>query len=194
MSNSSQPHGLQHARLPCPSLSPGACSNSCPSSQWCHPAISSSVTPFSSCPQSFPASGSFPVSPLFTSGDQTTEASTLASVIPIINWGWFPLRLTGLIFAVQGTLKSLLQHHSSKASVLWHSLHNGQAIIILSCLTVFLCFCIFSFLWLSLFFGTWGRPRELNLPTNKRQVEDTVGFRGVCPQGPWGPVQLPATP
>ena len=65
------PRGLQHARLPCPSPIPGACSNSCPSSQWCHPTISSSVIPFSSCPQSFPASGSFPLSQFFTSGGQS---------------------------------------------------------------------------------------------------------------------------
>ena len=76
-----QPHGLQHARLSCPSLTPGACSNSCPSSQWCHPATSSSVVPFSSCLQPFPASGSFPRSHFFASGGQSIEAS--ASVLPM---------------------------------------------------------------------------------------------------------------
>ena len=76
------PHGLQHARLLCPSPSPGACSNSCPLSQWCHPTISSSVTPFS-CPQSFPASGSFPVSWLFASGGQSIGTSASASVPPM---------------------------------------------------------------------------------------------------------------
>ena len=75
MSDSLQPHGLQHARPPCPSPSPGAYSNSCPSSRWCHPTISSSVVPFSSCPQSFPASGSFPVSQFFASGGQRIGAS-----------------------------------------------------------------------------------------------------------------------
>ena len=74
LSDSLQPHRLQHARLPCPSPSPRVCSNSCPLSQWCHPTISSSVTPFSSCPQSFSASGSFPMSWLFTSGSQSIEA------------------------------------------------------------------------------------------------------------------------
>ena len=93
-SNSFWPHGL-HTRLPCPSLSPGACSNSCPLNQWCHPTISSSVTPFSSCLQSFPASGSFPVSQLFTSGGQNIEAS--ASILPVNTQGWFPLGMTGLI-------------------------------------------------------------------------------------------------
>ena len=97
MSSSLQPHGLQHARLACPSLSPRACSNSCPLSQWCHPTTTSSVIPFSSCPQSFPASGSFPVSWLFLSGGQSIGVSTSASVPPMNIQGWFPLRLTGLI-------------------------------------------------------------------------------------------------
>ena len=88
-------HGLQHARLPCPSPSLGACSNSCPLSWWCHPTISSSVVPFSSCLQSFPALGSFPVSQLFTSGGQSIGSS--ASTLPMNIQGWFPLGLTGLI-------------------------------------------------------------------------------------------------
>ena len=85
-------------------------------SWWCHPMILSSVIPFS-CPQSFPASGSFPVSWLFAADGQSIRA--LASVLPMNIQGWFPLGLTGLI--IQGTLKNLLQHHSSKASILWHS-------------------------------------------------------------------------
>ena len=88
MSDSLQPHGLQHTRPPCPSPTPGACSSSCPLSQWCHPTISSSVVPFSSCPRSFPASGSFPMSYLSLSGGQSIGAS--ASVLPIsfrIDWG-----------------------------------------------------------------------------------------------------------
>ena len=100
VSDSLRPHGLQHARLPCSSPTPGACSNSCPSthqswSQWHHLAISSSVIPFSSCHPSFPASGSFPVSQLFASGGQTIGAS--ASVLPINIQDWFPLGWTGLI-------------------------------------------------------------------------------------------------
>ena len=82
VSDSLQPHGLQHTRLPCPSLSPRVCSNSCPFSQWCHPAIASSVIPFSSCPQSFPESGSFPMSWLFEPGGQSIGASASASVLP----------------------------------------------------------------------------------------------------------------
>ena len=93
-----QPHGLQHTRLPCPSLSPGVRSNSCPLSQWHHPIILFSVTPFSSWPQSFPASGSFPMTQLFASGGQSIGASPLASVLPRNIQGWFPLGLTGLIF------------------------------------------------------------------------------------------------
>ena len=87
---------LQHTRLPCPSLSPRVCPNSCPLSQWCHPTISSSVTPFSSCLQSFPASGCFPVSWLLASGGQNIGASTSASVFPMNIQRWFPLGLTGL--------------------------------------------------------------------------------------------------
>ena len=94
-SNSLRPHGLQNTRPPCPSPMPGACSNSCPLSQWCHPTISSSVIPFSSCLQSFPASGSFPRSQFFTSGGQSIEVSASASVLPMNIQGWFPLGLTG---------------------------------------------------------------------------------------------------
>ena len=95
MSDSLWPHRLQHARLPCLSPTPGASSNSCPSSRWCHPTISSSIIPLSSYLQSFPASGSFPISWFFTSGGQSIGAS--ASVLPINIQDWFPLRLTGLI-------------------------------------------------------------------------------------------------
>ena len=97
MSNSLQPHGLQHARLLCPSLSPRVCSNSCPLSQWCHPTSSSSVTPFSSCLHSFPASASFLMSWLFHSGGQSIGDSTSAYALPVNIQGWFPLGLTGLI-------------------------------------------------------------------------------------------------
>ena len=97
LSDCLQPHGLQHARLPCPSPSPGACSNSCPLSQWCHPTILSSVIPFSPYLHSFPASGSFQISQFFTSGSQSTGASASASVLPVNIQDWFPLGLTGLI-------------------------------------------------------------------------------------------------
>ena len=119
MSDSFRPLGLQQARLPCPSPSPRVCSNSCPLSQRCHPTTSSSVTLFSSCPQSFPASGSFSMSQLFASGGQIIRAS--ASVLPMSIQGWFPLRLTGLFPLFSKGLLSLLQHHILKASVLRHS-------------------------------------------------------------------------
>ena len=97
VSDSLWPHGLQHARLPCISPTPGACSNSCPLSQWCHPTISSSVIPFSSCLQFFPASGSFQMSQFFTSGDQSIGVSVSASVLPMNIQDWFPLGWTGWI-------------------------------------------------------------------------------------------------
>ena len=97
VSDSLWPHGPQHARLPYPSPTPRTCSDSCPSSWWCHPTTSSSVVPFSSCLQSFPASGSFQMSQLFTSGGQTTGASASALVLPMNIQDWFPLGLTGWI-------------------------------------------------------------------------------------------------
>ena len=95
MSDSLQPHELQHARPPCPSPIPGVYSYSCPLSWWCHPTISSSVVPFSSCPQSFPASSSFQMSQLFTSGGQSIGVSASASVLPMNTQDWSPLGWTG---------------------------------------------------------------------------------------------------
>ena len=97
MSNSLWPHESQHARPPCPSPTPGVYPNSCPSSQWCHPTISSSVVPVSSCPQSLPASGSFQMSQLFTWGGQSIRVSASASVLPVNTEDWFPLGWTGWI-------------------------------------------------------------------------------------------------
>ena len=97
MSDSLRPHELQYPKLPSPSLSPWLCSNSCPLSQWCHPTISFSVTPISSCPQSFPASGSFPMSQFFAWGGQGTGVSALASVLPKNTQDWSPLVWTGWI-------------------------------------------------------------------------------------------------
>ena len=117
MSESLRPHGLQHTRLPCPSPTLGACSNSYLLSQWCHSTISSSVVPFSSCLQSFPPSGSFPVNLFFASGGQSIGSFSISlsneySTLSSFRMDWLN-RL-----AIQGTLKSLLQHHSSKASIL----------------------------------------------------------------------------
>ena len=116
------PHGLQHARVPCLPLFPGVCSNSCPLSWWCYLIISSSATPFSFCLQSFPASGSFPVSWLFASGGKSIGALVSASVLPVNIQGIFPLGLTLGLISLQskGLLKSLLQHHNLKASILQH--------------------------------------------------------------------------
>ena len=120
MSDSLRPHGLQHASLLCPSPTPVVYSNSCPFSRWCHPTVSSSVIPFSSCLQSFPASGSFQMSQLFASGGQSIGVS--ASVLPMSIQEWFPLRWTSWISLQSKGLSSVvLQHYSSKASNLWCS-------------------------------------------------------------------------
>ena len=119
MSNSLQHHGLQHAGFPYPSLSPGVCSNLCPLSQWCHPTISSSVTPFS-CPQSFPASGSFPMTQFFKSGGQNIGASASVSVLPIYS-GLISFRMDSFISLQSKGLSRVLQHHSWKASILQRS-------------------------------------------------------------------------
>ena len=97
ISDSLWPHGQHHTRLPCPSPSPGVCSNSCTLSRWCHPIMSSFVIPFCSCPQSFPASGSIQMSWLLTTGGQSIGASVSASVLPMNIQSWFPLGLTGWI-------------------------------------------------------------------------------------------------
>ena len=121
MSDSLWSHKLQHTRPPCSSLSPRVCSNSCSLSRWCHPAISSSVAPFSSCSQSFPASGSFKVSQLFESGGQIIGASALASVLPMNIQGWFPLGWTNLISLLSKGLSRVFlapRFQSIKSSVL----------------------------------------------------------------------------
>ena len=120
MSDSLWPHGLQHTRLSYPLLSPRICLNSCPLNRRCHPTISSSVTPFSSCPQSFPASGPFPVSQLFASGDESIGAS--ASVLPVNIQGWFPLGLTGLISLLYKGLSRVF----SSTAVWKHQLFSTQ--------------------------------------------------------------------
>ena len=129
MSDSLPPDGLQHTRLPCPSLSLGACSNSCPLSRWCHPSISSVIS-FSSWLQSFPESGSFLMTWLFTSGGQSIGASASASVLPMDIQGWFPLKLTGGISLQSKGLSSIFsnttvqknQFLSTQLSV-WSSSH-----------------------------------------------------------------------
>ena len=114
VSDSLRPHGPQHARPPCPSPTPGVYSNSYPLSRWCHPTISSSVVPFSSLLQSFPASGSFPMCQFFASGGNISPSNEYSGLLSF-RMDWLDL------LAVQGTLKNLLQHHSSKPSILRHS-------------------------------------------------------------------------
>ena len=122
VSDSLRPHELQHARLPCPSTIPGVHSDSCPSSQWCHPAISSSVIPFSSCPQSLPASESFPMSQLFAWGGQSTGVSASASFLPKKSQGCSPSEWTGWV-----SLQSKgLSRASSNTTVQKHQFFSAQ--------------------------------------------------------------------
>ena len=118
MTNSLWPHEIQHTRLLCLSPSPRVCSSSCPSSQWYHPTISSSVIPFSSRLQSFPASGYLPMSHLFTSGGQSIGALASASVLPVNIQSWFPLGLSGLISLQSRWLSGVFSNTSLKASIL----------------------------------------------------------------------------
>ena len=122
MSDCLWPHELQHTRPPCPSLTPRVYSNSCPSSWWCHPAISSSVVPFSSCPQSLPASESFPMSQLFTWGGQSIRVSALASVLPMNTEDWSPLEWTGWISMQSKGLSRVL----SNTTVQKHQFFSAQ--------------------------------------------------------------------
>ena len=118
VSDSLWPHGLQHARLSCPSPTPRVYPNSCPLSWWCHPNISSSVIPLSSCLQFFPAVGSFQMSQFFASDGQSTGVSASVSVLLMDIQDWFPLRWTGGIFLQSNRLSYLFQHHSSEVSFL----------------------------------------------------------------------------
>ena len=121
VSYSLQPHGFQHTLSPCPSSSPGVCPSLCSLHQWCHPATSSSDALFSFWPQSFSASGTFPMGHLFASDDQNTGTSISTSVLPVNIQGWF-LKIDWFdLLAIQGTFRSLLRHHSSKTSILWCS-------------------------------------------------------------------------
>ena len=122
VSNSLQSHGLQHASLPYPSPASRVCSNSCPSSRWCHPTISSSVVPFSSCLQSFPASGFSPMSQLFPSGSQIIGASASAPVLPMNIQGGFPLGWTGWVFLQSKGLSRVF----SNTTVQKHQFFNAQ--------------------------------------------------------------------
>jgi len=123
MSDSLQPHGLQYTRLPCPWSTPGACSNSRPSSRWCHPTISSSVVPFSSCHQSFPVWGSFPMSQFLISGGQSIGVSASASILPMNIQDWFPLGWTSWISLLSKGLSRVF----SNTTVQKHQLFGAQS-------------------------------------------------------------------
>ena len=126
MSDSLLPHELQHARPPCPSPTPGVYSNSCPSSWWCHPAISSSVVPFSSCPQSISASGSFPMSQLFASGGQSIGVSASASVLPMNTQDWSPLGWTGWLSLQSKGLSRVFSNTTLQKHQFFCSQHETQ--------------------------------------------------------------------
>jgi len=161
VSDSLQPHGPQDARLPCPSPTPGACSNSRSLSRWCHPTISSSVVP-TSCLQSFPASGSFPKSQFFTSGGQSIGVSASASVFSMNIQDWFPLGLTGLI----SLLSKRISRVFSNTTVQKHQLFGAQLSlwsnshiysVICMCVTTSITIILFSstnkVIWLVFYFS-----------------------------------------
>ena len=151
VSDSIGPHESQHARPPCPSPTPVVYPNSCPSSWWCHPTISSSVVPFSSFPQSFPASGSFQMSQLFASGGQSVGVSASASVLPMNTQDWSPLGWTGWIFLQSKGLSRVF----SNTPVQKHQFFSAQL----------------SFFFLLFFFKTWNTVLVLpNIKTNPPQV------------------------
>ena len=176
VADSLRPHELQHARLLCPSLSPGVCSNSCPLSRWCHPTISSFVTLFSSWLQSFPASRSFPMTRLFTSGGQSIGASALASVLPMNIQGWFPLWSTYLI----SLLSEGLWRVFSSTTIQKHQFFSAQPFSILTStldyrknhtfdciteqahfLTVFACGSAWNIIAIQFLFANWKTPWPL---------------------------------
>ena len=161
VSDSLWPHGLQHTRLPCPSLSPGVCSDSPPLSQWCHPTISSSATSFSFCFQSFPALGSFPMSQLSASGGQSIGASAL--VLPMNIQGWFPLGLTDLI-SFQGQAWSVFGWRNrpcSRQGFSWIFLWNLALLSLCDCMChIYLQVCI-RFIFLIRFWIIWDKNHML---------------------------------
>ena len=190
VSDSLCPHEAQHARPPCPSPTPGVHPNPCPLSRWCHPTISSSVVPFSSCPQSFPASGSFPMSQLFASGGQSIGVSASTSILPMNTQDRSPLGWTGWISLQSKGLSSLLQNHSSKASILRHS---GFFMVQLSHpymttgKTIALTRWIFVDKVMSLLFNVLSRLLITFLPRSKRLL---ISWLQSPSAGIWSPQKL----
>ena len=148
VSDSLRPHESQHARPPCPSPTPGVYSNSSLSSQWCHPAISSSVVPFSSCPQSLPASGSFPMSQLFTYGGQSIGVSASASVLPMSTQDWSPLGWTGWISLQSKGLSTVF----SNTIVQKHQFSGKHYLLLKSHITSDIGFMLLSIFFFPMFF------------------------------------------
>ena len=176
VSDSLWPHGLQHARPPCPSPTPAVYPNSCPSSRWCHPTISSSVVSFSSRLQSFPASGSFQMSQFSASGGQSIGVSASTPVLPMNIQDWFPLGWTGWIsLQSKGTLKSLLQYHQGiRSSNILILTHFGYTEISspFSSLSVYITTHVFtSFLFIYWLWGMW------DLSSSARDWTHILGIR-----------------
>ena len=163
MSDCLWPHGLQHARLPCASPSPRLCSNSHPSSRWCHPTISSSVVRFSSCLQSFPASGSFPTSQFFASGGQSIGVSASASVLSMNIQDWFPLGWTGWISLLSKGLSRVF----SSTTAHKHQFFGAQSFLLSSSPSVH-DYWTFVGKVMSLVFNTLSRFVIAFLPRSKR--------------------------
>ena len=165
VSDSLQPNGLQHARLPCPSPSPRACSNSCPLNQRPHPTISSSVVAFSSCLQSFPASGSFPMSQLFASSGQSIGASASASVLSVNIQDWFPLGLTCWISLLSKGFSRVLSNTTPFIYVFTAAVHGvARSQTQLSSWTIYGCIWVFVALrWLSLVATSRGYSSSLSV-------------------------------
>ena len=153
VSDSLRPHGLQHARLSCSSLSPGVCANSCPLSWWCYPTISSSATHMSSYPQSLPSSESFPMSQLFASDNQSIKVSASATVLPVDIQGWFPLGFIGLILLSKG-LSSVFSHNTIQNHQFFNALYGSVLISIHATgKTIVWIICTFVSKVMSLFFN-----------------------------------------
>ena len=198
VSDSLWPHGLQHTRPPCPSTTPRACSHSCPSRRWYHPTISSSVTPFSSCLQSFPVPGSFPVSQFSASGGQSIGVSASTSVLPMNIQDWFPLGLTGLIFQSKGLSPGLLHCRQ----ILYQLSHKRSRIILITNILLYItgsspslnmpwydlrrkCCIISHFCYVLLFATLWTVAHQAPLSKGFSRQEYWSGLP--CPP----PVELP---
>ena len=165
MSDSLQPHGLQYARLPCPSPTPGACSNSCPWSRWYHPTISSSVIPLSSSLQSFPASGSFPMSQFFTWGGQSTGVSASASVLPMNTQDWSPSERTGWISLQSKGLSRVFSNTTVQKHQFFSAQLSSQSTLVL----------LFGLYTNNISFKTFGK-KYLILSVEDRPESDSHGF------------------